>query len=356
MPILEGTPLQKLWAALKDAYSVDEMRGFIRRGLSVEIDDLSSEVKPRAVRFFEIVEVLDGKGRGCELLAACAAQADSPSLRALAEELAEELCRQGAAGGGANPLEACVVNRRPFVNREPLRAAMEDFETADERLLLIKGSELSGKSHSWHFIKHLAAETGSARPLLFDLKKYKGEGKPTPDELMDTIAKRLDLGKEDWPTEDRAQGARRAEKLADWLVGKSARLDRPFWLVIDHLDKKDIGDGVLELAVRLAEDVDSGGLENISLVLIDFPQALPPALEPFVLLDQAESFDTVEVKSHFRTLAEQLGHDIADAKVESFAAEVFEGLARPFGRNEMYRITGRLAKLSKQVVEGKDLA
>jgi len=362
---LSGAQMEALWAEMGAGFTIEGLTMFLRFRLEKELEDFAPNGSKKE-RIFSILDHADRTDWLCRLLAALAESGPNRSLKELAARLQADVFggENGVDGRPQNPLQACLVSRRPFVDRRPFRTAMGELCDENARVAVIKGPSGGGNSHSWYFVKYLAKKTGKARASLVDLKRWKGADAPSPDELMESIASQLGLTLDGWPRDDLAQGTRRSIKLVDWLVRRSADLPERCWLVLDHLDRFDLPDDTIELAEQLAVEVETGNIENLSLVLIGFDRNLRDDLDPYLLRDAPAGFNELQVSEHFAELAAEAGHAISKTKLAEVVAETFAGLEPnlqagpdelPFTKEQMQVIGARLAHLSARVLRGEDL-
>ncbi len=82
--------------------------------------------------------------------------AGTPAIQAIVDRLQMQI-EQSAA----NPVEEIWIGSEPMVNRTTLRALLRDVAAGDHYgVIYVAGSAMSGRSHSWHLIRHVARRTG----------------------------------------------------------------------------------------------------------------------------------------------------------------------------------------------------
>lgn len=360
---LSGPQMQALCEEMARGFTVNELTRFLRFQLQLELEDVAGPgTKPQRI-FFAVSDAQRHDWLEA-LLDKLASDGPNDALKALAGRLLAAAPAAAGAGGGADPIHDLVVSRRAFVDRSNFRNQMREFRDGNARVAVVKGLKGGGNSHSWFFIEHLARETPPTKARLVDLKKWRSDEGPSPDDVMANIASLLGLSRDGWPADDLAQGARRSEKLVEWMVGKSQGLTEQYWIVIDHLDRIGLREDTVELAEQLAVEVETGNCQNLSLVLIGFDRTLRRDLDPYLLRDAPAGFIAPQVRQYFTDLAAAAGHAIAAAKLDELVDQTFDGLAAPavvnpdelpFTKEEMQDIGGRLAHLSVRVIRGEEL-
>ena len=131
--------------------------------------------------------------------------------------------------GPLQPHKSWIAISRPFVNRDVLRAALEDFDAARpgaDSVLVIEGAPKSGKTHSLRLAK-MCAPPQRVTPI--NIKDWDVQSEVTAGDLAQAIAgadivPAFDLTKED------AEGSR----LLKWLIGRLRTLPNTWWLILDH--------------------------------------------------------------------------------------------------------------------------
>lgn len=187
--------------------------------------------------------------------------ADAPAVAPALDE--------AAAPGDDSPYDTLDVAGLPFIDRQPLRHALQAIaESGHKRCLVITGGERSGVSHSYQLMSYVAAEATRRERLQqvapdgvaacrIDLRRYQD----TPvDERQLVVAHdllvELHIVK---PADVHAQPARSVHSILTW-IGAQLRSapDKQHWIFIDSLDDvvtlgqggmKELLHGILELAM-----------------------------------------------------------------------------------------------------------
>jgi hypothetical protein len=142
-----------------------------------------------------------------------------------------------AAQAALPPWDACLAFGVPVVNRSPLRRTLQALiGGADHPLVLVDGASGSGRSHSWHLIKHVASAAVNVLPHKLDLGGYVAEQR-TLDAVFDALVKKLQL-QVVRPTSVGATPETVAGRYAEELSLHWGQLQgKRVWLVFDSVDK-----------------------------------------------------------------------------------------------------------------------
>lgn len=168
-----------------------------------------------------------------------------------------------------SPYDTLDVAGLPFIDRQPLRDALEVIaESGRKRCLVVTGGERSGVSHSYQLISHVAAQaTRSARlhqvapggvvACAIDLRRY--QDTPVDERQLavghDLLVKLQIVT----PADVHAQPARSVHSILMWIGAELRRApDTQHWIFIDSLDDvvtfgqggmRELLHGILELAM-----------------------------------------------------------------------------------------------------------
>lgn len=129
-----------------------------------------------------------------------------------------------------------------FANREDLRKyVLAEFSSVEHpyRVVVVDGKERTGKTYLWNFIRY-AAHSLSADPVLINLEE-EGDRLSAPEllaRIVDQASHATSVDRTVDPTATPDQQARSlVNKLVGWHKRGQSRLEKPSWIVIDHLDK-----------------------------------------------------------------------------------------------------------------------
>ena len=154
--------------------------------------------------------------------------------------------RRSAIAASSSPFLATVLADDPFVDREPLRDALQGMADVNgRRSLAISGASELGKSYSFVFLTHVAAQSkrceelvkvarGGLKTIVVDLREF--EGMPIDDQLPEVgryLLERADLWTE---SDEAAQHPRHAVSIANRLRSKISRSDEQWWICFDSID------------------------------------------------------------------------------------------------------------------------
>lgn len=143
-----------------------------------------------------------------------------------------------ASKAAVAPPDALIIDSQVMVNRNRLRYLLRRLtEGAIIPVISVIGPPSSGRSHSWHLIRHVA-ENHNIDPLLVDLISWVPEDR-TLANMFGFIVDRLGLVDIEEPTttgaQDETVGLRYAVKLAEAMDRQSD--GKTHWIVFDSIDR-----------------------------------------------------------------------------------------------------------------------
>jgi tetratricopeptide (TPR) repeat protein len=239
-------------------------------------------------------------------------------------------------GAPADPIEAFVVNGRPFINRAQLRTNIRALIDGSYRVLVVTGPPESGKSHSLTLVRHVAKARGFDVVSVgqhFDLASY------TPRLLFEQLAGRLGID----PPPTSVQHPRH---LTLWFLGVASSLTRQTWVVIDGLDSPTTPRPVLDVVDGLAEAIASGGVGELRLVLLGYDSPLTPAAAVSVLHEEITGgFSRADLFAFLAGQGRALGQSVDLKAIDDLLSAAFalEGQDSPTAAKDLVRLAQRLA-------------
>jgi hypothetical protein len=211
--------------------------------------------------------------------------------------IAAELARDEGRPTSSNPFDEVLLDgERPFVNRRPLRNALQRLVTpTGSRLLLVGGGPQSGKSFSFYLLSHAASRRG------FDVSPFAVAHLQKPEELAEEMLRRIGAVCE-LPRQGTESAERWAEKLACVVKIAIEAQGKQRFFVFDDFPEAPPPE-TLSFIVRLAmySDQELRGLLRIALV--GFPGQLPPDLDDVAVRDEAQPFTTTDMVAVIMQLA-----------------------------------------------------
>jgi hypothetical protein len=146
----------------------------------------------------------------------------------------------------SKPFESATVADDPFVDRQPLRDALSTMaKRKGKRHLAISGATELGKSHSFVFLTHVAAEStacqelldeaaGGMRAIVIDLREFAGR---RVEEQFPAVGRELMDSADLWEqTDDTAQLSRDVVTIASRLRKRIRTSDQQWWVCFDSID------------------------------------------------------------------------------------------------------------------------
>lgn len=134
--------------------------------------------------------------------------------------------------------DAVLIDTATIANRAPLRATLRQLITSSmtRPVVIVSGTEKSGRSHSWHLIRHVAEDHGIAVRRI-DLEKWVTEER-TLDALFDDVRAALDILDSGRPPSQgvtpQTLGQLYAERIDEYHQ-RSVAVAR--WIVFDSTDR-----------------------------------------------------------------------------------------------------------------------
>jgi hypothetical protein len=195
--------------------------------------------------------------------------------------LAEFDAEPGVAAESTNHFAAVLFSGwQVMLDRKPLRDTVKLLgEEPGSRVFVISGPSCSGKSHSAQFFSHLAWNARTFQVVKVDVDALKQPADPeraVNDPTVDPMAlgraivekiRQVQEGRKragdlpagfepidvaGMPSRDQEQESRWAERFCEWLAGQIGMGDRPWWIVLDGLNKALVGTSTHEMIAGLA--------------------------------------------------------------------------------------------------------
>lgn len=205
-----------------------------------------------------------------------------------------------------------------MVNRVRLRRALREISNPlGKRILVIKGSEKTGKSHSLQLISYLKDVRRSFELRFIDLDtlhRQSGTSKPIePLPLAKGLARML---KNRFKPQDAPTDAQWSNWVLDFCddFEDAAILDKQeWWIVIDSFNRVPLTQPAFDIIKEIALRINQT-LSHLRLVLIGYTESLPPPVLPHVEEESIESIGPQQVLEFFRDAYEQMRLPLPDAE------------------------------------------
>jgi hypothetical protein len=262
---------------------------------------------------------------------------------------------------GPKPVDSKTIQRLvlgtdpkiPFINRSKLRVNLDALTRVDNRykVLALTGQKGTGKSYTWHFIEHVAAEHGVI-PVILDIS----QGQEL-DEACETIVEQMKLDVDRMRNEvliDAPAKERVGKKFANWLARTTAaRRPEKWWLALDGLDEADRPSQ--ELDEHLVQWLIKGVRQNLNftqVVLIMLGAEVPPdaLLTPFVLDERLEKMTRTDITSFVDKYAESIGRSLNPNELEETTKAIAGELIGPFNGKQMLEIRKQAANIVETIL------
>jgi hypothetical protein len=231
------------------------------------------------------------------------------------------------------PLDACILyNAQPFINRGELREKIQDMESGfGGQVLLINGSEKSGKSYTHFLLQYLALRKGIAYAY-HDISPggtiTTENVKLQPNVLVDKINKQLQpyfnqsgAGIPPIPEQQNVE-EQWVKELANWL-GEQIPKGESCWIAIDGCQQLDESDINRKLVVELARYI-STFLPETHLFLIDYAGELPD--NTIADADEIEQITQESLVEYFKKIYASLEKEANDTNISQKAAELLQNI------------------------------
>ncbi len=252
-----------------------------------------------------------------------------------------------------DPKSALVlVNGAPFVDREFTRPLIDrliqGIPAPAPRVMVVRGRAAAGKSHLVMFITHLLEDDEKTEHVSVDLSRMAVD-MIGPYDIMSSLVLGMNLDDKDLPSDQVAQEARIAEKLCQWFAGQSKKFTKNWLVVIDGLNRPNVGPGAMELIDWLAIAAAEGRLANTKLLLLALGTPVPVSIVNEVEDHDLPPLGVADLKKYIEDLATVMGREVEPSGVGHLTRFLLSGLNPPFGHAGMNGIRNRLKQLPRLI-------
>ncbi len=292
---------------------------------------LNSQMPPKIDQFLELLT----KGKNARL-----------------RDVASELLRPTYYSPNGDVHDAILLGKTVFVARDDLRKCLRqftNFSISTTRVLVVSGDEPGGKSYSWLFLRHLAAEFGFSAVTL----RLKGTSY-TPRQLFEQVYLVLGLNPKDIPklTDDPQQA--RIDSFLNAFKGKFNSLTKPYWLVVDDINDPSVTPEIRETLHGIASTVEDLRPENLWVALIGYNTPITPTLNPDwreVAVDHAEFPSPEMVAKHFALVAARSEVPLTPERAQEIANLLFSKFPT-LDKDAMIQLTALFQSMGEKLQEG----
>lgn len=192
----------------------------------------------------------------------------------------------------------CFVNQYPLVNRKDLRARLRTFTGGKgPRILHVRGTRFSGKSHTLLHIRHVADTLGIPRAEI-ELRKWATGEEIRPYDIGLTIAAAVPLS---LPAHLDANASRWAVNFVNWIGPQLDVARKRLWIVFDDFEteklKVPLPESLYDFIQLLAEKV--AATPAMRLFLINYDKTLPSQVKPSIATDQIPAITEKDLGDFF---------------------------------------------------------
>lgn len=214
-----------------------------------------------------------------------------------------------------------------MIDRSGLREALRGISNpVGKRILVIKGAERTGKSHSVQLISYLNQMLNQFALVNVDLealKQMSGTTNPIePSYLAERIVGQLpgDFELPKPPTD--AQWSNWVIRFCDRFQKYGQKNLDEHWIVIDSFNNVPLAQATFDLVKELARRINVT-LPHFRLVLIGYTESLPSSVLPHVAEDSIEPIDETHLIEFFYMAYKQSRIDPDEKKVEDAVQRLF---------------------------------
>ncbi|SDE53665.1 hypothetical protein SAMN04488105_104363 [Salipiger thiooxidans] len=278
----------------------------------------------------------------CEaLIALTPAHPDNPNLRAIADRLQAQ-----AAQALADPTKEIWIGSEPVVDRAGLRVLLSELHSGfDHSVIYVAGGPLSGRSHSFQLIRHVAQKLDiPIQKVGFDVETEKR----TVHHLFDCLHDAYNIAVGGTPVTEGATPGDAASKLVRHLRNQLQNMpyvDPRLWLVIDFSDE--VPDPAVPEFLRLfCADRDANAFNNCVLFVLG-PTAHLDTMRGELYNMQVEDLRPVNQTDVLEAAAILNGRGtvpLDEDAVTARASEIYDALAA-------LPETGRLPELRRRMLD-----
>jgi hypothetical protein len=338
---LRGDQYKKLKDALKDAFDLVALKEMLEFEVGKDLEDEGAGVGKQEILFNLIKRAQQNNWLPALIEGAIRANG-TDELKAIWEELKPSFKAQNV-----NHFKVCFVDTDlAMVNRTTLRDHLEQLAGSaliGGRILVVNGPPFSGKTYSKELIGYLRRALENFKLVFIDLLNIQGEVKPS--DLASSIAQQLGLSDSVLPPLDQEQDSRWVEAFCNRLTGQLGDKNDPWWVVIDGFTHITLSQPVDDLVKQLATR-SRMTLPGLRLVLLSYPERLPPDVERVVLREDIRPIDDRDLSNFF----DQLYQERAQSPTPKDIAERIGEVRREFdptdprGMEKLGAVVARIAK------------
>lgn len=358
--LLATADRESLRVALSSVFlAYGDLRTFVQTYLLTDLNDIAGAAPlpdtPAEPHLFTLIRWADHFDRIEALIRGALTQFPGQAvLDALARPLLAAIAkrRPSAQKGYEDPFKACTLDGTLFINRAPLRHAIERLSAgANPRVFAVNGPSRSGKSHSLYFIAHIEEKQRKFEKLVVDLKD-EAPAKFRPNMLVRSLVRQMGRNKSvpDIPKEeDSSTPARWVRDLADFLLGEIKDSQKLWVIVLDGFGNPNLDEltreMVRELVVRAARE------SLLRVVLLQYSDdLLPVELAGRFEREPISAFTKDDLRGFFQSYIRMQGEEPEDAALDEIVESIWSAV--PGGGPERNEQIAAMAAEWLRKVEG----
>jgi len=248
-----------------------------------------------------------------------------------------------------DPLAWYFPSREPVVDRHTLDQKLQVlWQAGGAGVLVVAGPRETGRSHSWWRI-HAAANQEGICARHIDISKEPGEW--TVSMLVERIARWLDV-----PLDDLADFAAQDSRLSSSFLGALDRRlaeqpHRRLCLVLDGFDRSGVGKELCDFVERLAGEVVSRNLGNLSLIMLGYGSLSGLTFSSNILEEAVAPLCRQDVRDFFADMTKAVGVKVTNDEVEAAADAVMSGFSGQLSRPQMIELNRRVKEQSQKLLK-----
>lgn len=235
--------------------------------------------------------------------------------------------------------------QRAVFDRRDLRSFCESM-IHGMPVVFIVGEPRSGKSHSWHLIRHVAAEKRYEAILVDVADAARYSRHYTAISLIRDIADQLGVAL-DIPNDTEGNSPPRC--LLNKLFGRLPEDGKRRWLFIDGVDRPNVTESAQVLVGKLAEAVERTERQGIQLAVTGYAEPLTQNL-PGAGFERIKPIGRPEIELFFRDTAAHLQVEVSDEIVGALMDRLYDGLGE---QPDLGILSRKAAELARCVLGGR---
>lgn len=225
-----------------------------------------------------------------------------------------------------DPAQALFPRDEAFLDRDHIRLHIAALRTMHGvRTLILNGPSMSGKTHTYELVRHVATAAPPFRYLYIDLRTDMTPGY-NAGQFMKSISYKMKLDLKDWPVKQ-AQTSTWVQELRDWFIGALNDRKEMWWLVIDGMSQVEIAIDIRELISSLVGEAEKN-TDNLRLVLIGCADDAIEKSGSKVVAESLAAPGPDEIATFIRIACSRAKATAKDADIERAVGVVMAGLPK----------------------------